>query len=434
MMKIDDFPLSRVPATSRVSLLSVAIVHMGMLTALDQFMLGAVLGDSMPLGDAFTAIILGSLIFGLITFGFGYIGMKEGLSGSLLGRWCGFGKSGSALIGVVVAISLLGWFGIQNSLFARSLSAATEGKLSFSLAATLSGLTLTLIVAFGFRALRFTARFAVPVFIALIAWISWHTLISDHASPPVMSGQSKEMLSINAGITLVVGGAILASLMTPDLTRYSKNGRHVLMITLATIILGEFIINGLAIFIARKLNTGDIMSIITLSTGSLGLLAVICSTLRVNDLNLYSSALGIVNAVESTTGKKLSYSAVTLGLGVLGTGLSVWGILDHFVDFLNLLGVVVPPVLGVMLTEYFVVKKYSVALKTSRADGTLPDKTVTTGWAAILASLAGSYVGLSVQWGAPTLNSFLVACISYILFESLKVSEWCGRLRRTPVR
>lgn len=97
-MQINDFPLERVPQHSRVSFLSVAIVHMGMLTALDQFMLGAVLGDSMNLSAALTAIVAGSLLFGLITFGFGYIGMKEGLSGSMLARWCGFGRDRKSVV------------------------------------------------------------------------------------------------------------------------------------------------------------------------------------------------------------------------------------------------------------------------------------------------------------------------------------------------
>lgn len=94
MIKIEDYPLSRVPQDKRVSFLSVAIVHMGMLTALDQFMLGAVLGNSMTLADAFTAILIGSIIFGVVTYGLGLAGMREGISGSLLARWCGFGRLG----------------------------------------------------------------------------------------------------------------------------------------------------------------------------------------------------------------------------------------------------------------------------------------------------------------------------------------------------
>lgn len=56
MIKTEDYPLSRVPQDKKVSFFSVAIVYMGALTSLDQFMLGAVLGHSMTLTDAFTAL------------------------------------------------------------------------------------------------------------------------------------------------------------------------------------------------------------------------------------------------------------------------------------------------------------------------------------------------------------------------------------------
>lgn len=63
-------------------------------------------------------------------------------------------------------------------------------------------------------------------------------------------------------------------------------------ITLMTIIAGEFIVNGLAIMIARTLQTADVVTIMSQVAGGVGLLVVILSTLRVNDLNLYSSSLG----------------------------------------------------------------------------------------------------------------------------------------------
>ncbi len=289
MSKFDDYPLSRVPAGKRLSLFSVAIVHMGMLTALDQFMLGAVLGNSMTLGEAYAAITLASLLFGFITFALGYAGMREGLSGSLLARWCGFGRHGSVLIGLLVAVSLLGWFGIQNAVFARSLSYALNGKLSFAQAAALSGTVLTLLVTFGFKALRFTARIAVPLFIALVAWVFWHAFHGKAVG--IVGAPATQVITISAAITMVIGSAILASLMTPDLTRFSRNGKDVFIITLLTILAGEYGVNGLAILIARELQTSDIIAIITQTTSTLGLFAVVFSTLRINDLNLYYSTL-----------------------------------------------------------------------------------------------------------------------------------------------
>ncbi|UZH03377.1 cytosine permease [Pantoea anthophila] len=414
MSKFDDYPLSRVPESKRLSLLSVAIVHMGMLTALDQFMLGAVLGSSMTAGEAFTAITLASLLFGVLTFALGYAGMREGMPGSLLARWCGFGRHGSVLIGLLVAVSLLGWFGIQNAVFARSLTFALNGKLSFAGSAALSGGVLTLLVTFGFKALRFTARIAVPLFIMLVGWIFWHAFHGQpgHITPPV---PATDTLTVSAAITMVIGGAILASLMTPDLTRFSRNGKDVFAITLLTILAGEYGINGLAILIARELQTSDIIVIITQTTSTLGLFAVVFSTLRVNDLNLYSSTLGITNAIEGLTGYKPRYQAITLLLGLLGTLCSVFGILDRFVDFLELLGVIFPPVLGVMIIDYYVLKTHRQTLAVSRSANTLPATSPLIGWPALIASVAGGATGLLSKWGIPVFNSILVAGAVYLL-------------------
>ncbi len=94
------------------------------------------------------------------------------------------------------------------------------------------------------------------------------------------------------------------------------------------------------------------------AAGGAGLLVVVFSTLRVNDLNLYSSSLGIVNAVEGITGKKLKYTYTTLVIGILGTTLSVLGILDRFVDFLTVLGVVFPPIIGIMLVDHYLLRSH----------------------------------------------------------------------------
>lgn len=417
MLKIEDYPLSRVPQDKRVSFLSVAVVHMGMLTALDQFMLGAVLGHSMSLTDAFLAILAGSVIFGIVTFGLGLAGMREGVSGSLLARWCGFGRIGSVLIGVVVAVSLLGWFGIQNAIFARSLTFALQDKISFAWAATLTGVFLTIIVAFGFKALRFTARIAVPLFICLVAFISVTTLSGVDLRQIIGLLPAGEPVTLSAGITMVVGGAIVASLITPDLTRYSKSGKQVMGITLLTIIVGEFIVNGLAILIAKTLGSADVVTIMSQTAGGIGLLVVVFSTLRVNDINLYSSSLGIVNAVEGITGKKLRYTTTTVVIGLLGTLLSVLGILDRFVDFLTLLGVVFPPIISIMLVDYYLLRSHRKALGDSKKIGALPLETPVIGWSAIIASIIGSIIGLSASWGVPTINSLVAAGVIYWLVK-----------------
>ncbi|KAB7898557.1 cytosine permease [Rouxiella sp. S1S-2] len=421
MSIIENYPISRVPDMARLSFLSVTLVHAGMLTALDQFMLGAVLGHSMTLTNAFIAIFAGSVIFGIVTFALGYAGMKEGLSSSLLSRWCGFGRVGSLFVSLVIVVSLLGWFGVQNAVFAKGLNYALNDRFGFAWSATFSGLFLTVLVAFGFKALRFTARIAVPLFIAVIVTVSILILTGHNSTELVNALPVGPPMSVAAGITIVVGGCIVASLITPDMSRYSKSGRHVFWMTIISIIIGEFVINGLAILLARAVNSADVVNIMAETAGGIGLLVVVFSTLRVNDINLYSSSLGIANLVSALTGRKVNFSAITLTLGCLGTALSVAGILDRFVDFLTLLGVVFPPLLGVMLVDYFVLKTSRQTLYTSRLLGELPQCTSTpqVGWTAILSCISGSIVGFTIDWGVPALNSILAASFFYGLIASL---------------
>lgn len=417
MSLYENFSVERVPVTSRLPFWGVALVHMGMLTALDQFMLGAVIGHSMSYTNAFLAITAGSLVFFIATFGLGYAGMREGISGSLLARWCGFGKMGSIMVSLLIAVSLLGWFGVQNSVFAKSLDYALGNNLGFHWAAAISGLSLTLIVSFGFRALRYAARIAVPAFAICILYISVVLLTGKNTNALAALSEAGNSLSVSDAITLVVGGSIVASLITPDLTRYYNSGKQVMLMTLVTIFAGEYIVNGLAVFISVILKTSDVVTIMSQVTGGVGLIVVVFSTLRINDINLYSSSLGIANAIEAFTGRKIPYVVLTLFIGVVGTLMSVIGILDRFVDFLNLLGILFPPVIGVMLIDYFFLKSDRAVLDESKRSNNLPDDSQTKnfGWSAIVASLIGALTGYYVTYGVPALNSIFAGCLAYLL-------------------
>lgn len=422
MKRNENHSYSRVQSECRLPFFGIMLAHAGMLTALDQFMLGAILGHSMTLQDAFVAITTASIVFGAITFALGYAGMKEGLTGTLLARWSGFGRIGSVLISVIVAVSLLGWFGVQNAVFAKGIDHALNGMLGFEFSAALSGLFITFLVAFGISAIKTAASIAVPIFIVVIAFISVQILSNLNVTTLFHTAPQGEPLTIANAITIIIGGCIVAALMTPDITRYAKKTSHVFSITLFTIFTGEFVINGLAIMLARALNTQDVVTIMAQTTTGIGLLAVIFSTLRVNDLNLYSSSLSIANGVEILTGKKISYAIITIVIGITGTVISILGILDRFINFLTLLGIIFPPVVGVMIVGYFCVKENAEKLNQSRDTNTLPGNDITPliGWEAIFCCLLGSFVGVIDRWGVPAINSLLVAMVAYWGMDKIK--------------
>lgn len=93
----------------------------------------------------------------------------------------------------------------------------------------------------------------------------------------------------------------------------------------------------------------------------------------------------MASALDALTHRKWRYRWLTLILGLAGTALSVMGIISHFIDFLILLGVLFPPIAGVMLVDYYVLRTHRALLDATRARHALPDAaaTPTIGWAAV---------------------------------------------------
>ncbi|WP_174889515.1 purine-cytosine permease family protein [Candidatus Williamhamiltonella defendens] len=412
-MNDKNHTFSRVPQTERVSLLTTTLVRTGMTTALAQFMLGATLGNSMTFTQAMLATFLGSLLLQIVSFGVGFAGTKEGLSTSLLARWCGFGRYGSALVGMAIVISCLGWFGVQNSILAEGIVYGLNEKISFEIAALISGCLLTLLVVIGFIGLSWTAKLTLPIFSLVMAWIFFDTLRGNNMADLILSLPQGQSMTIGAGATMVAGGAIVGALITPDITRYCKNGRHVFWMITISYIIGEFIVNGIAILVAHALNTADVVTIMTQSAGWLGLISVILSAVKVNDTALYSSSLAVINIIETIFNNKYSYKVITLLLGIIGTLLSAIGIMKQFVSFLILLGIVFPPIAGIMMVDYYILKTNRASLEVSRKTGELPESTIPISWSSIFSWLLGSGIGFTIDWGIPSLNSLLVASAVY---------------------
>jgi len=117
----DDYSTQRVPDSERDPMWKILMVQIGNFVCLSQFMLGAELGYGRSFRDAVLSTVIGSVILHFIAYGLGLAGQREGLATSLLSKWSGFGTIGSAVVGLTFAISLIGWFGIQNSVFAQGI-------------------------------------------------------------------------------------------------------------------------------------------------------------------------------------------------------------------------------------------------------------------------------------------------------------------------
>ena len=214
----------------------------------------------------------------------------------------------------------------------------------------------------------------------------------------------------------MAGGFIAGAITTPDYARFLKNGTQVFWMTLIGTFVGELGMNLLAVLLAHAMGTENVVDIMMGTSGVIGVIIVVASTVKLNDINLYSSSLGLATMANALFNKKLSRNGLVWALGIVGTFLSVIGIINYFTNFLTLLGVAIPPVAGIMVVDYFVLKRSRSALDASRAHGELPAKVEKWNPIAIVCWIAGFIVGevtSIMNVGIPGLNSLVLAGVLY---------------------
>jgi len=172
---------------------------------------------------------------------------------------------------------------------------------------------------------------------------------------------------------------------------------------------GNGIANGAMVVLAMvpALAFGEIdpmkyMAVLDLSL--VGFAILVLSTWSVNAVNLYSTGL-----VTATALQRFGYGALVIGSGLFATGVALLGLSDRFLDFLVVLGLIVPPFAAVYQVDFFILHRKNYGA--SSAGRTNINALVAAGLGAVVG--CGLYAGKVSLTGVPTIESYTVAGLSY---------------------
>ncbi|MDJ1132182.1 cytosine permease [Streptomyces iconiensis] len=415
----DDYALSRVPRDKRLGFWTMLLQWLAQSGSISQFTLGATIGVGMTFGGALLAFTLGAVILEAVIFVIGLAGMREGLATPLLTRWAGFGRNGSALVSFVIAVSLVGWFGVQNTIFGDSVSELAGGPSW--LWCVVAGLAITTLVIFGFRYMALFAKIVTPLFFAMVAWSVTDALMHHSVTELIDSPPPGETIPLAVAATAIAGGFMTGAIVSPEMTRYNKKGWHVFVQGASSMILSEYIVGMTGVLLGHMVKSSEVSHIVLSTSGVFGVLVVLMSTAKVNDWNLYGSSLGVVNFFQVVFGRRLHRGAVTIVLGLAGTLLSAVGIMTHFTGFLSILGVTIPPIGGIIVAEYWVVRRMAKPLVETRESGKLPATSPAWVPMSLVIWAAAFCVGKFYDGGIPALNSLITA---FVLYSVLGLLGW----------
>jgi len=396
-----DYTTSAVDQKGRKSNLSMFMVMLGFTFFSASMWVGQQLAAGLDLGGFIWALILGGIILAAYTGALGWIGAESGLSLDMLSRRS-FGTKGSWLPSAMISFTQTGWFGVGLAMFAIPVAKELLGLevtpdsmpwQGYALV-VVAGILMTCSAYFGIKSLTIISYIAVPA-VAILGTIAMIMAVHNgDAGLAEQFAKGSKDLGIIAGAGLVVGSFVSGGTATPNFTRFAKNGKIGLIITVVAFFLGNslmFLFGAVSSIYAGGNDIFEVM--LNLNLFYLAVLVLGLNIWTTNDNALYTAGLGLSNIFG------LSKKAMVVISGIIGTVAAVW-LYWNFCGWLNVLNCTLPPVGIILILHYFCTKGQEVEEKA-------------VDWAAIIGVIAGALVANLLHWGFASINGMAVAALCW---------------------
>ncbi|RXZ70305.1 cytosine permease [Agromyces albus] len=392
----DEYESSPVPQSKRRSLLSVASVWAGFPMIITGAVTGATLVHGLGFAGGLTAMIIGNLLLLAYVGLLSALGAKTGFNFSLQASRT-FGRTGYIACSALLSTLVLGWFAVQTGLVGASMEGAFGWNAT--IVALVAGVLFTLFTLLGIRALSIIGAISVPLFLflGLYAAVQAGTTGADVWG---YEGDSSLSIALGVGVTLVFALFADSGTMTADFTRWAKNTRHAWIATASAFPIGNLfamVIGG--VIAAATAGSGDVFGILALQGGIFPVLAVIFLVVNLGSVCthcLYNAAVGWSTILRGRM------RILTLVLGAVGVIVATLGIWGFFINWLNLLGVIVPPIGAIIIADQLLVRRAAAVSQTAIA---------AVRWQPFAAWAIGSGAALLVNLQAPWLSTVVTGLV-----------------------
>jgi len=385
-------------------------------------LLGAQLSSGLSLSTAIISIIIGSLILAIMSAFTAYIGAATNLSTAMITHIV-FGGKGAKLVSTILSIFLLGWFGVQAGFFAQNAQMAVNEVFNFQMSenilAVIGGLLMMTTAIVGYRSIEKLSVVAVPLLFVLVL-LGVYMAIQTNGMPSwTEMPSSEESLPIGVAISLVIGIFVAGTVTTPDVARWAKSKFDAALAAFLGFLIGNSFMLIMALLLSKVMGN-DNLTYIFLALG-LGIPSFFVLTLAqwtTNTNNLYGSGLGLSVLFQS-----ISKGWLTFFAGLFATALAYFGIFDHFETFLNIIAILVPPIGGVYLAEYFFLNKQDFSFEkidTSNLRIYSMVAWLLASFVSFLSTPTPAGIGLFNLTTIPAMDGFIVAIILQVIFEKLR--------------
>ena len=307
--------------------MSLTAVLAGHPIALSNFVIGGAVGVGLTFDKALLALLVGNGMLIAIVILTGLMAYETGLSTSFLSRRA-FGKMVLVCVFTAFGLSSITWISMNGDIFSRLIKTTFPWwPLSVPVTAIIVILIWMQSAIRGYKGLEFISYLGVPA--ALIMSIVGVVAALNKAGgfAVISSYVPSNPINFTAATASIVGGWVFGATITPDVCRFAKSKRDIVIAGLASFIVGCFGLQFAGALVALATGKGDF----TLAMAGLGLtgvafVAAVFCLWTTQDNNIYGASLAIQNILRETKAKgKVSHMQIAVTVaGVSATYLLYW--------------------------------------------------------------------------------------------------------------
>jgi len=351
-----DNPLTPLTSDQRRDAIPLLTMAFGWGFLITGLIVGGALGSGVTFWpDLIYVSFLGNIANFVIGALVGYIGYKTACNSGLLYRFV-YGEIGAYFPVLFLALVLICWQGIVVGAFGFAWAQSFDSP-TFYLVALFAGALFTWTTYYGVRGLELVSAPSVVILI-IVGVYAAYTQVSQAGGIQEFLALSETTAAINPisnmdAINIVIGSWIVGAIVMPEYTRFAKNAWVALAIPFIVMIIAQWflqIIGSAGGIVSGQYDFTTYMRLQGVFVAGLGLIGMSMALWTTGDANLY------LPVIQTSSLLRRPQKVMTVICGVLGTivGLVIY---QHFIQFIDKLAILLPPLIGPVIAHFYIVKK-----------------------------------------------------------------------------
>jgi len=346
----DEYSDRRLPDSEKKGWWQPTSVWIGFAIAFSIAFIGSQIYMGLGMPEALYAIIIGNIILAIYASLIGMAAAEGGLNTPLQIKEA-FGKKAGLLPIAILGLLVNGWYAFQAWLAADVIRAAWDPNWYL--------LIVVVTLAFGIPAVigldamsEIVEKLVIPVMLLFVAYILFAQVLP--AGTGILSSSAPgESIPFLVGVGLTWGTFAVSGTATGDIVRYADDKKAAVLATvIAFLICNTIMMSAGALSAAALAGADPYFGMIGLYASIPVVVVAVVSLWSTCDACNYGATMSYTNLSDLISWRL----AGTIGIALaLITGITE--IISHLESWLLLIGVVVPPIGGIIIADYFILRR-----------------------------------------------------------------------------